>query len=308
MPSQDIRGIESLLGKMRRAPDSTMLRERILALLAELVDDEEKVRLTLELADIVRKGDPLSGLRIAHMAYQFDRTNIQALTAIAESLRRLGRDQKADQIIQEIDRLLQSGGKPTSPEPPEAVNSAMAAAAKAAKEDVKTGGKKLVAAIKENQFNSERDDDKTVAISLESLGIEKEKSSKKVEQISPEPDKGKVGGIRFIKDKAAKEKGKRAPEPSNPLPSQDLLDEVDTLMEQGQYFAAMIKLRQAALSEATLDFCVAAMERFPTIWKRLSLKPIQWQKNDGIEIFLRLLRKPQLPNLGGLVVATNERE
>lgn len=309
---QDVRGIENLLIKLRRVPDSIMLRERVLALLAELADDEGKVRLTLELADIVRKGDPLAGLRIAHMAFQFDRSNIGALTAIAESLRRLGREEKAEQVSQEIDRLRSAAKRQGRDPDPESLAATVLLASPGESSEIRQDATEILSGDSyptKQQFSLDDEDDATMALVIEGLTAPKEA---KVAPLKPRPSdrqlaEAKKAGLKLIKDKSSgKEPPKRGKaEVARPVSDEDpLLAEVDSLMTKERFLAALILLRKSVMAEASMEFSLGAMSRFKVIWKELGLKEIQWRESDGLEILLRLLRKPQLPSLGGLVVAS----
>ena len=339
----DVRGIETLLIKMRRAPDSVLMRERILALLADLPDNDEKVRLTIELADVVRKGDPLAGLRIAWMAYQYDRESVAALTGIAESLRRLGRDQKAEQVRMEIERLRAGRSKGKHGTTFELHSDDMAATrlekTPISRPNSSSGG------IDDDEIGEGNRDDRTVAIEIEELQkakkawrdevdkkIEKDpnaylgdtdksgggelESSDQNDEIELKPSRKPRGGLKLIKQKEPKSAAATTPVAAPKKPSENgqgsqldpIFATVDQLMKNGEYFAAMVEVRSALAENLTQQSAAKAHVRLRVIWEKLGLRGFDWKEEDGPNVMLVKAKKPLLPTWSGLMASGGRTE
>ena len=344
----DVRGIETLLIKMRRAPDSVLMRERILALLADLPDNDEKVRLTIELADVVRKGDPLAGLRIAWMAYQYDRESVAALTGIAESLRRLGRDQKAEQVRMEIERLRAGKSKGKHGTTFELHSDDMAATRLEKSPPSRQKSSRDDMDGDEDVEDGNRDD-RTVAIEIEELqrakkawraevdkkiekdpnaflgdtdkgggGGEPESSDQgqESEEIELKPSRKQRGGLKLIKQKdgkvaAAATPGvapKKSGENASGLQLDPIFATVDQLMKNGEYFAAMVEVRSTLAQNLTQQSAVKAHVRLRVIWEKLGLRGFDWKEEDGPNVMLVKSKKPLLPTWSGLMASAGRTE
>lgn len=94
------KGLEKLLEQIRKRPSGKLI-SRYLALISDMEPENERVRETLDLAETLTAKKPLESMRIAHMAYQANPTDLRALDIIIASLTVRGRYAKAEVLANE---------------------------------------------------------------------------------------------------------------------------------------------------------------------------------------------------------------
>lgn len=99
------KGLANFLAKIEADPSNIVLRERLMALLADLPDSTDKIEVVLELARILVPHQPEQAMELAYDAFSFDDSNFEALKVVAACLRALGRPGKAEVIENEIARF-----------------------------------------------------------------------------------------------------------------------------------------------------------------------------------------------------------
>lgn len=97
-----MKGLDQFLAKIRANPRATLI-SRYLTLVAELKDDGEKAERALDLAESLVKARPQETLRLAHMVFTADRTNLRALDLLIAAMEARGRAGKAE--VLKIERV-----------------------------------------------------------------------------------------------------------------------------------------------------------------------------------------------------------
>ena len=107
------RGLDAMLQRIKDHASETLVR-RYLALVSELVDEEDKARRMLAVAYVLQPYRPSEALRIAYLVYSMDREVLPALEIMIGVLEARGGSEKLMALRSERDRIL-GVNRPSAP-------------------------------------------------------------------------------------------------------------------------------------------------------------------------------------------------
>ena len=98
-------GLHQLLQHIETDPDNQLFQDRFMSLIRDFSDDQEKADSLLSLSSVLVGSHPRRALQYAFMVHRWDRHLVSALELMAESLERLGQQQKVEVIRKKIEKL-----------------------------------------------------------------------------------------------------------------------------------------------------------------------------------------------------------
>lgn len=113
---KDMKGLDQFLAKIRENPRATLI-SRYLTLVAEIEDENQKAERALDLAESLVKSRPQETLRLAHMVFGSDPTNLRALDLLIAAMESRGRAGKAEVLKIEREKIAKQLGENPVREP-----------------------------------------------------------------------------------------------------------------------------------------------------------------------------------------------